>query len=147
MNKTSAWASILFSTIVVGGCGGGGDDEVTDPRTNRAITFIDWGGPSGETVKDGEQKEYKFTASDAGVESCLFDVKAETVITDFCHAVGQSRNRYLFLTRYIDVRRVNFPDGSCSAAMVDVQLGGIVDVFIRDGGVTVIAGPDPVLAC
>jgi hypothetical protein len=148
MNRITLGFLVLLSTLALSGCGGGGDDEIIDPRTDQPIAFIEWNGnPTGDTVKDVEQKEFKFTTAEADVKSCLFDVKTSTLLTSFCQAPGQASTRYLFVKRYIDVKLVRLPDGSCGAALVDVELNSIVDVYVNNGGISVAAEPNPAAAC
>lgn len=146
------WPALaFFAAFVLLGCGGGaygGDDSEIDPRTKERIEFIDWlSNVYSQVVKDENMSEFKFTTASSAAPSCLYDVDSRMVITSFCHAPGHISTRYRFVGRYIDIRVSRLPDGSCGSALVDVELGGIIYIYVQHEAVTVVAEPKPATAC
>ena len=134
--------------MLLAGCSGDKDgNDHTDPRTGDPITFIDWGAPGGEVVRDLDLEEFKFTAATTVVPSCLYAVSTRTVVESFCHAAGQASFRYRFVNRYIDIKSARLANGICAAAMVDVETASMVYVDVGEGAATVVTDINPAVAC
>jgi hypothetical protein len=135
--KLLSRAGLLATALLSAACGsGGGSDEpeIIDPRTKEPIAFMRWSGnPEGEIVKDWDSDSFKFTASTQTAPSCLFEVRTTSVVLNYCQAVGQPGNRYLFVDRYIDVRLTRRSNGACNSALIDVMTNQIVNVFYQGG--------------
>jgi hypothetical protein len=143
--------ALMATALISAACGsGGGSDDagIIDPRTEERIAFIGWAdNPEGEIVKDWDSDRFKFTAATPDAASCLFEVRTNSVVLNYCQAVGQPGNRYLFVDRYIDVRLTRRGNGACDAALIDALTNQIVNVFFQGGRMYYGLSGSPALDC